>query len=545
MKKYLLILTIFLLLLETAAFAEAGQDNSGDVLEHRSWQFQSGRWSDLRSQIPKAKKMGMNRIQLSHRIIMDVHEMWDGPSHFIQSRMVSDCLKQAKKNGLKVDVWVHEFSNVPDKFVSGGKLQISDELWDWLRGKYVRFFDMFPEVDGLVLTFAETQYKLYLPEEVDAGEDVLAHFVKMIDVIAEECEKRGKLLIVRTFIHRPEELDVVVRGIKRASEEIKRDNIIVMSKCAPHDWHPYYPYSPVFDQDMGFPMIVEVDSGQEYTGKSWIPHAEVDYTRHVMRIARNKGVIGAVTRVDRYEYPAIGTLNEVNVYAFSRLLHDPGLSSDDIWFEWAGGKFGKDAAPLVASALDRTFDITNLILFPMQEWFYDHSRIPSYDYVRQNFSDYGCTSVARWLPNPQYESNWEAMTFPDGDTFIKVAHEKELAGKLLTASMSDLEAAKPFLQENDYAELKNAFEKTGAILEISGHHALAVLKTRRYETLLEKPGGSRETQQLKKEISAHLDALAVLGPAYHDRFGNKDSSFGGVKSKLEKFVKEIRGIIDA
>jgi len=531
----------FLILLVSLCFAGAAQAQGQGVMEYRAWQFQSGNWAGLKKQIPMAKEMGLNRIQLSHHIIMNAQEMWEGMGQYVQRKLVEDCIELAKKNDLKVDVWVHEFSGVPGEFVTDGRLMISDRLWDWLRAKYARLFGMFPEIDGLVLTFAETEYKLYLEEEVDAGDDVLAHFVKMIDVISEECEKRGKTLIVRTFIHRPEELDVVVRGIRRAAAEIDRDNIIVMAKCAAHDWQPYYPYSPVFRQDMGFPMIVEMDSGQEYTAKSWIPHAEVDYTRRVIKIARQRGAIGAVTRVDRYEHSAIGTLNEVNVYAFSRLLHDPGLSNEDIWSEWAGQRFGREAAPLVASALSRTFDITNMILFPLQQWTYDHSRIASYSYAKGHIRDYGGFSVARWGDSPYYERQWEIMACPDGDTFIKVSHEKELARLLLAESYGDIEAARPHLEDSGYAELKRAFDMTGAMIDITEHHTLALLETMRYEKLAEEGGNPEEAGRLKGEIENHLDALSKLGQDFSDRFG--DDSFGGVKSKLEDFVEEVGGII--
>ncbi len=51
------------------------------VLPHRSWQFHDAHGDYLRQAIPKAKAAGMNRIQLSHQIVMDAEQLWQGAGH--------------------------------------------------------------------------------------------------------------------------------------------------------------------------------------------------------------------------------------------------------------------------------------------------------------------------------------------------------------------------------------------------------------------------------------------------------------------------------
>ncbi len=516
-------------------------EDKAPAMEYRAWAFQTGKWNYLKKQIPMARKAGMNRIQLSHNIIMDAQEMWEGPGANIQRKLVEKCIAEAKKNDLKVDVWVHEFSGVPKKFTKDGKLVISDELWDWLRAKYVRLFDTVDGIDGLVLTFAETQYKLYSPDEVDSGGDTLAQFVKMIDIIAEECDKRGKVLIIRTFIHRPEELAVVQNAVQRLAKDIKRNNIMLMAKCSPHDWSPYYPYETTFSNNPGFPLIMEMDSGQEYTGQSWIPHAEVEYTHQVLSYVRSKGAVGAVTRVDRYDNTSVGTLNEVNLLAFSRFAQNPVLQPEDFWREWAADRYGADAAPHVISALKRTFDITNIIMFPLQQWVSDHSKVPTYDYAKSHILDFGGYSVGRWIDSPFYERSYEMMADPDGDTFIMVAHEKELARKLMAASRADLENAKPFLKEDAYSEFEQQFDIMADMVDISELCQLAILKTMRYEKLRAGSSGSVEADALRKEIEAHLDALAVFEKEFGKKYGFV--IFDNNTVRIGAFIDSVKAVV--
>ncbi len=520
------------------AIVLCGAAAGAQVLEHRAWQLQSREWDVIKNEIPMAAEMGMNRIQLSHAIIMDAEELWDDFMSSWRLNFVRDLIKLSHDNDLKVDIWVHEFSGVPKKFVEDGRLVIQPDLWKWLRAKYKKVFKLIPEVDGLVLTFAETEYELYNSETVDAGGDVLDSFLKTVDVIAGVCEENGKTLIVRTFIHRPEELEILQRAVHRIAVELKhRKNIIIMSKAVPHDWIPYYPYSTALGNTEGLPQIVELDQGEEYTAMNWVLHAEVEYIKNAMDYAREKGVIGAVSRIERYNNYAIGCPNEVNVYAFSRLLHDPSLTTGQIWNEWAVKRYGEKAAPYVISAMRRTFDITNIIIYPIGQWINNHSSMSNWGYAYSHLMDYGGTTVARWIPGPYHMKNYHEAIRPDRDIFIKVSHEKDLARKLLAESVRDLESAKPFLSGDDYGEFDYYFTLTAEALDIHEEHALAFFKTLRVVNLRGEGGSSAEIGSLKSEIAVHLETLREQGA----KFGAKypDKVFGGLPALITLFCDSI------
>ena len=40
---------------------------------------------------------------------------------------------------------------------------------------------------------------------------------------------------------------------------------------------------------------MELDQGQEYTAKNWVPHAEVDYVKRSLEFARERGVVEKCT----------------------------------------------------------------------------------------------------------------------------------------------------------------------------------------------------------------------------------------------------------
>ena len=99
--------------------------------------------------------------------------------------------------------------------------------------------------------------------------------------------------------------------------------ITVISKPEPQDFQPFYPHSPAVGAFGRTPQILEMDLNGEYWGQSLIPVSQVGYLRYRFRYGVNKGIVGAVGRIDTNANAALGTPNEINLFAFSRLLSKP------------------------------------------------------------------------------------------------------------------------------------------------------------------------------------------------------------------------------
>ncbi len=525
-------------MVSSLATGQSAAPGDGDVMTYRVWQYLDDDWEYLQAAIPKAAEGGMNRIQLGHKITMEIHDVYKSPE---RCELIRNCARLAHQHNLKVDLWTHELSDVPASLKKDGKVVINEELWTWMRDKYARAFKLAPEIDGLVLTFAESQVNIYSDKVItDLSED--ARIAKLIAVMADICLKHDKQLFIRTFVYEPDELEAMRKAIASVSAAVRdKGNVVVMTKCVPHDWSPFYPYNPLLGDVSGLPQIVEIDLGQEYTGLSKILHCEVNYIQAVLAHCRNKGVIGAVARVDRGRgNRALGTPNEVNLYAFNRLVQDASLSVDSIWTEWAAQRYGKDAAAYVIDALKATYDITNLTLYPLEQWIINHSRLPDWRYTVGHIS---FVSPAKWIPSPRQELARDELWRPDWITIQKIASEKDMARVLAATSLNILEQGRSYLSDDDYRNLKGYLEFGRDQIEVFAGQNLAFCATMRYLNRQKGIGIERQSlEELRAEALSYIEKFAASADLIETRYG-PDAPVGEPRL-ARKYAAEMRELIE-
>jgi len=514
--------------------------STSHALQHRSWQFHDPDWDYLQKAIPMAKSAGMNRIQLSHRIIMDAEQLWSGKDHEERLELVRKSIALAHEHDLKVDMWTHELSGVPNEFIEGGKAKLSPELWEWLRQKYEKVFELLPDLDGLVLTFAETDFSVYKNNKTISDDSQPRRIVKLIDVLSGVCAKKGRELLVRTFVYEPHEVQWMEEVLKLVSAELgDRKNITIMTKCVPHDWTPYYPYNPLLGKTSGLPQVVEIDLGQEFTGQSKILHCEVDYVHRVLAHARDKDVVGAVARVERMDNYALGTPNEVNIFAFSKLINDSEESTEELWNEWGTERYGEKAASHVISALKRTFDITNLTFFPLEQWIVNHSKIPSWGYA---YSHITSRQNAKWSPSPKNESARDELLKPTQDTLTRITAEKDLARELSEQSLNDLEKARENLKQEDYEELLAYLELGRDNVEVFFHQNMAMFGFLALKNQNKIDSESETARQLRTRTESHVLELREWADVMEKRYGA--DVWPGNPQRIREFAESVEERLD-
>lgn len=430
----------------------SGTRLSAAPLAVRVWQLQDYNMDHIKRLLDMAAARNVNRVQLSHNIVMDVEQPLS------DERLVKDIntiCTWAGARGIKVDVWTHELNGIPKDLFKDGKVDLdAPKLWEFVSGKYDRFFRLCPAVDGLVLTMQETAQSIYHDNKVASSLGPEKRVAKLIDDMAAVCKRFGKDLFVRTFSYEPSELQYILGGLAAC-----KSDVIVMSKCVPHDWQPYYPYNPAIGNVGGKRQIVEFDLGHEFTGLSTIPYICLDYVKRHLDYDVSRGAVGAVFRVERLKWRAVDTPNQAVIDVSTRLLLDPSADPRELYREWLAERYSREAVPYLYSAFTRTPEILEKGLFVLGFWVTNHSRLPSYDYAKRSL--HGRTT-AKWDPSTQPIE--QILHHPTAETIGKIAAEKDEALRLADASIADVESARPHLSESQYASLIDLFRRERAMV---------------------------------------------------------------------------------
>jgi hypothetical protein len=272
-------------------------------------------------------------------------------------------------------------------------------------------------------------------------------FAKMISTIYNVCEEFNKDLIVRTFLYEPVELEWVKQGLLKSDH-----NVIVQSKCVPHDWDPYYPHNPLIGAFPENRQIVEFDCSSEFTGKNRIPYTSPEYFEFRWRHGLNqKEVVGYNARLDHGGFDALYTQNEINLYMLYRLTEDPGITAAEIWNEWIKLRYNSESISTLKEALAPSFEIVNKSFFPLQFWITNHSKLPKFKYADGHISS---RTIAKWKPDqPIYKELEDRLNHPDPDLLEMILAEKDSAISLAEESLQAFQNAKPYLTNAQYDDL--------------------------------------------------------------------------------------------
>jgi len=416
----------------------------------RAWQFHVMKPDYVKSVIDRAKDYNINTVSFSHKMIGETSILYDGNSISQRGEELRSLAIYAKDRNIDVWIWVHELDNVPDRFLKDSKVQMDKKgFWKWLENRYNKLFNDFPEFNGIILTFHETQYKIFDDNIITSQLTKPDRFSKLISTINKSCLKYEKEFVVRTFLYEPEQLNWIKKGLLMADA----DNIIIQSKCVPHDWQPYYPNNPLIGAFPDNRQIIEFDCSSEFTGKNKIPFASAQYfSRRFKYDLQFPGVKGYIARLDHGGHDGFYTPNNINAYTLYRLSADSSLTSDEIWKDWAEAKYGKKAAPYAIKVLYPTETIVKKVLYHLEFWITNKSHLPSFSYGDGHISS---RTIAKWEPEElKYKILEEKLNHPDAEIYEKLLAEKEEAVTMIQKSLVDLREGKPYFDKDDYDELR-------------------------------------------------------------------------------------------
>jgi len=467
----------------------------------RGWQVHDYEMAYLRSVLERAPAYGINHVQLSHNICHFAEDILDDPQRQEHFRALA---RLAHRHGIKLYVWTHEIQNAPQRYRIDGRVNLDDEgLWDWLQDKYESLFRLVPELDGVILTFHETQTPVYKDTHVRSSLPPPRRITRLLNVVHSVLAERGKTLYARTFVRHPQELSWLIEGIRSADAGVR-----VMTKVVPRDWHQFGLRNPAIGAFPGRVQIVELDPAAEYYGQGKVPYCFPGRIQRWLQDALQSGAAGAVARIDRRANHAFGSGNELNLYAFSRLLADPAEPLADIERAYLAARYGPDACEILLRVFRRTAKI--IPGFYLVKGFYflnRHSRVPELAYATSHILSH---SPVRWAPNLKRVE--QLLLRPTEAFYEEIMDEKRHAVDLARACVLDVESLRPVLRDQDYETLTDWFGRELRCAELWMHLSAVFFRARMYQQARTDRNRSR-LQRALDELARYADRLErQVGP---------------------------------
>ncbi len=419
----------------------------GEVFEIRGWDIERFDPDYVLDMIRRAHEAGMNTISLSHEIVMNAEEiLWDWHRYKHLRRFC----ETAHDLGMTCYLWNHQINNPPEScIIPGGsaderdRLNLDDpELWEWLAERYARVVERVPSLDGIILSLTESQWQVHRDNVVITNMPQHERMANVISAVHAGLAPVGKRLIVRDFLRSPREMESFQRAM-----ELVPDDVWVFTKCVPNDWQYRYPPHPLLGKVAPHKQIMELDAATEM-GNS-MPFVAPEYLQEQLRIARDKGLIGAIARCDDGFRSNRGLPGEGNVYAYSVLLHNPDEDCDRIWRDWCRMRFGTTGGPLAENVLRRSFDMVTRIKYTLGFW--TGNAAPPVAYTDSHLINH---STAIWSDDPAYAETDRFLKESGPETIKTVVEEKLEAQRIAEQCVADLDAQMEALDPADYVMLR-------------------------------------------------------------------------------------------
>jgi hypothetical protein len=362
----------------------------------------------------------------------------------------------ARQQGIPYYMWVHEFDDLPRRFLRDGRVNMEDsQLWSYLDQRYERLLRAVPETTGFVLTLHESDLKVFRHGDVVSREDVAGRVYRVSKLLYDVLKRHNKQLIVRNFFYEPLEMEYFKRGVDRLP-----DDVIVMSKDTTHEFHPFYPWDPLHgkfgDGTRGKRQIIEVDLGVEKAWEWKGAYAQTDFVRRAVLRARDTGQAGLIGRARLMWERPFQDMHEVNLYAFARFLADPGLTVDRVLGDWAGARFHPRAVPHIVSALKRSEFINHRGRWHLEYWFTKEIGREWADYA-YIYSRVLQRSRFKWSGADADRALEEKLYRPDQQTFDRLMAEKDAVVAEVRAAFADLRQARRYLTAAQLTPLEEDF----------------------------------------------------------------------------------------
>ena len=305
--------------------------DSADSISYRSVSFHIEPDSQM---IQRAAQLGFNDVCIqtegnTRKRLQQIRELEKEKGY----------MAYAKSLGMTTSLWMREISNYDEAL---GPVSIkNDTFWSKTASKYDHYFiELVPEVDYVVFTVVESQFNIA---------DNKAILNKMIALVNDKCKEYGKKLILRTFVHHPNELDTLEKQLSSLPEDVA-----IMSKYVESDWNLRGPHHRLIGKVGGRDQIIELDIVGEYFRVTYVPNCFTDNLASRFNYWKDQGIDGISVRVTREPRPGAwweplifphsiyAEPNEVNLWALGYLATGKKNAVDKAWEDFVKFYFGEN-----------------------------------------------------------------------------------------------------------------------------------------------------------------------------------------------------------
>ena len=387
--------------------------------------------------------------------------------------------------GMKVTLWVHELSDIPERGDPGylGPIEVGNEkLWLHLEDRYEWLFgELLPDIDGVVLTVAETQYWA-------TDTDIMG---RIVNILRDKCHKYNKQLIVRTFVHTPSQFESVMACVKQLPPDA-----IIMSKCVPQDWQLRSIYDKAIGGVGAHDQIVEYDIGGEYFLLTSVANCMPGLLKKHFDYGLRHGVDGICVRVDRGDCEVLHQPSEVNLWALGMFASGRTDSVDDAWQAWAKARYGEKAAPGVIRALKPTEKVITECLSIGPFTYGDARGFPPPGIEEDVFN----CNWQNWRWDPSFIPARDRALAGDMRFLRQLQVRKSSAMRLAQQSLDDLELVKDALDPADCEILKTKLTTNKVNIELRAPMMLANVRYKRILNTNDEAEKRRQAREIRKGL---------------------------------------------
>jgi hypothetical protein len=473
MKKVLTLFSV-LLVFSTNLSAAADATAKASPFSMNGWQFHEYNLPKIEEAIRHAPDYGVNFFIFSHEFFRSVEGFLAStddvdpahppaylkdlftPEYFrIIPGWQSDLRRMgalATEKGIPFYLWVHEFDDVPKRFIKEGRLDLdAPGLFSYLEQRYEKLLRAVPDTAGFVLTLHESDFRVFRDDRVISKDDVAGRIQRIALFLHELLKRHNKQLILRNFFYEPVEMEAFQKALGQLP-----DDIIVMSKDTTHEFHPFYPWDPLHGQTGKKRQIIETDLGVEKAWSTRGAYAQVDYIQRVAQRARETGLAGMVGRARLHWDHPFEDSHEVNLYSFSRYIQNPDLPVDTVLQDWARRRYPAATVPYIASAMKRSEFINHHGRWHLEYWFTKNIGTEWGDYPYY-YSRVVVRSRYKWSHNPADRELEQKFYHPDSAFFQRLVAEKDEVLAQVRAAQDDLRKAARYLTPEQLAPLQEDF----------------------------------------------------------------------------------------
>lgn len=251
-------------------------------------------------------------------------------------------LRMCHEQGKEVYYWHREvlcndglIQSIPGLLDSENEFDLFGEAYEnLLRYKITKVYEMFPDLDGIVLTLTEASFSALHSARPDVYPPVKV-VEKIGGIFAEELKARGKRLILRSFGAVDEDYNAIMKG---AEELSKKYDFEVETKITPYDFNPFLPDNKFLVHSGRCTLGAECDALGEFLGCGRMLPEDIDNIVRYVKYAHKQKVDRYTIRVDRM-HKNVFDVYPINLYAYEQAILHPEKTADQIRKEYYESRY--------------------------------------------------------------------------------------------------------------------------------------------------------------------------------------------------------------